>query len=633
MIATLWRFRALLAGHRMRLAGGGALTVVAAGLALLLPWPLAVVVDSVLGGAGVPDLLEPLTRVVGTGPGLVWACALALCLAAAAGAAATYGAERVLAGVGERMLADLRQRLFAHLHALGLRYHEGQRIGDLGNRLTADTSTVQTLLVAVLSVLLPNATLLVGIVAVTLVVDPAFALLSLAVGPTLYVVLVHYRKIIKSWAAVARAAEGRVAAHAAESLGAIRLVKTFAGEDRSQARFRGYGRERMVAGLARVDHAARLPAVVEVLVHAGRAVVLLAGSLRVLDGSMDLGVLLVFLTYNERLYQPVRQLAKLQTTISKGQASADRVCEVLDTAPEIVDTPGARPLPPLRGHVELRDVRFGYDPARPVLDGVSIVARPGERVALAGPTGAGKSTIGGLLLRLHDVQSGAVLLDGHDVRAVTVRSLRDQVSVVPQEPVLMAGTILDNIGYGAPSASRAQLVAAARAAHVDEFVVRLPDGWDTVLTERGSTLSGGQRQRIAIARALVRDTPVVLLDEPTSGLDAVSESLVMAGLERLTAGRTVIVVAHRLSTLQSADRIHVLDRGRIVQSGTHAELVAADGLFRDMHRLLTDAPADPPAPGDPTGRPAPGVPAGRPAAVDPATVWLTPGRTAGRWIA
>ncbi|ALL84395.1 hypothetical protein AD017_07500 [Pseudonocardia sp. EC080619-01] len=578
----------MLVPHRRRLAAGGLLTVVAAGLALLLPWPLAVVVDAVLGGAGVPDLLEPVAAVTGTGAGLAAACALALCLAAAAGAAATYGAERVLAGVGERLLADLRHRLFVHLQALPLRYHDGQRVGDLGNRLTADTSTVQSLLVAVLSVLLPNATLLVGIVAVTLVVDPAFALLSLAVGPALYAVLVHYRVIIKSWASVARAAEGRVAAHAVESLGAIRLVKTFAGEARSESRFRGHGRERMAAGLHRVDHAARLPAVVDVLVHTGRAVVLLAGSLRVLDGSMDLGVLLVFLTYNERLYQPVRQLAKLQTTISKGQASADRICEVLDTVPDVADAPGARPLPRLRGHVELRGVRFGYDPAHPVLHDVSIVARPGETVALAGPTGAGKSTVGGLVLRLHDVDAGAVLLDGHDVRTVTGRSLRDQVAVVPQDPVLLSGTILDNIRFGAPYATRAQLIEAGRAAHVDEFAERLPDGWDTVLTERGTTLSGGQRQRVAIARALARDAPVVILDEPTSGLDAVSESLVMAGLERLTAGRTVIVVAHRLSTLQSADRIHVLDRGRVVQSGTHAELAAADGLFRRMHRLLTD---------------------------------------------
>ena len=586
MVETLWRFRALLAPHRARLVIGGVLTVAAAGLALLLPWPLAVVVDTVLGAATPPDLLAPVTALTGTGAGLVWACAVALCLVAAVGAAATYGAERVLAGVGERMLADLRHRLFAHLHALPLRYHDTQRVGDLGNRLTADTSTVQTLLVAVLSVLLPNVTLLLGIVAVTLVLDPAFALLSLAVGPALYVVLVHYRGIIKSWAATARAAEGRVAAHVTESLGAIRLVKTFAGEARSESRFRGFGRERMTAGLRRVDHAARLPAAVDVLVHTGRAVVLLAGAVRVLDGSMDLGVLLVFLTYNERLYQPVKQLAKLQTTISKGQASADRVREVLDTVPEIADPPGAGPLPALRGHVELRGVTFGYDATHPVLNDVSIVARPGETVALAGPTGAGKSTIGGLLLRLHEVGSGAVLLDGHDVRSVTQKSVRDQVSVVPQDPVLMAGTILANIGYGAPYATRAQLVAAARAAHVDEFAERLPDGWDTVLTERGGTLSGGQRQRIAIARALARDTPVVILDEPTSGLDAVSESLVMAGLERLTAGRTVLVVAHRLSTLQAADRIHVLDRGRVVQSGTHAELVATDGLFRRMHRLL-----------------------------------------------
>jgi ATP-binding cassette subfamily B protein len=584
MFSVLWQFRTTLAVYRRQLAIGGVLILAGSGLALALPWPLKIVVDNVLQGRPFGPL---------GGMPLLWLCIAALCLLAVLAAAATYLADRTLSGVGERMLADLRTATFSHLQRLSLGYHQTQRVGDLGNRLTNDVNTIQSLLVAVLSVLLPNVTLLVGILIISVTIDPFFALLSLLVVPPLYLVLVRYRKIIKSWAATARKEEGRVASHASEVLSAIRLVKTNAGEGRSERRFRSFSDARLAAGLQRVDFAARLPAAVDVIVYVGRAVVLLVGTLRVLDGSMELGLLLVFLAYNEKLYQPVKQLAKLQTTISKGQASADRVQEVLEVEAAVRDLPGARPLRHLRGHVALRDVTFGYDPARPILQGVSITALPGQTIALAGPTGAGKSTVSGLIPRLYDVQSGTVALDGHDVRDLTLDSIRDQVSLVPQDSVLMSGTILENIAFGAPHATREQLIEAAKAAYVDEFVDRLPDGYDTEVHERGSSLSGGQRQRIAIARALVRDTPVVILDEPTSGLDAVSESLVMKGLERLTAGRTVIVVAHRLSTLQQADRIYVLEHGRVVDAGTHAELAARPGIFRDMNLLLDNhaAPA------------------------------------------
>lgn len=583
MFSVLWRFRATLTPHRRELAVGGLLVLAGAALALALPWPLKIVVDHVLRDRPWGPL---------SGGVLLGACVAAMCALAALAALTTYLAERTLAGVGERMLADLRTATFAHLQRLSLGYHQTQRVGDLGNRLTNDVNTIQSLLVAALSVLLPNVTMLVGILAISVSIDPFFALLSVLVVPPLYLVLVRYRRIIKSWAATARTEEGRVASHASEVLSAIRLVTSHAGEGRSERRFRSFSDARLAAGLQRVDFAARLPAAVDVIVHTGRALVLLVGTLRVLDGSMELGLLLVFLAYNEKLYQPVKQLAKLQTTISKGQAGADRVLEVLAVEAAVRDAPHARPLHRLRGHVALRDVTFGYDPARPVLHGVTITAQPGQLIALAGPTGAGKSTVGGLIPRLYDVRSGSVTLDGHDVRDLTLDSVRNQVSLVPQDAVLMSGTILDNIAFGAPHATREQLIEAARAAYVDEFVDRLPEGYDTEVHERGSSLSGGQRQRIAIARALVRDTPVVILDEPTSGLDAVSESLVMKGLERLTAGRTVIVVAHRLSTLQKADRIYVIDRGRVVDAGTHAELAARPGVFRDMNLLLGDRVAE-----------------------------------------
>ncbi|HEY5856182.1 MAG TPA: ABC transporter ATP-binding protein [Aldersonia sp.] len=588
MFTVLWQFRRTLARHHRRLALGGVLVLIGAALALALPWPLKIVVDNVIG-------TEPLTGFAASllGPattagqhGVLWTCVGATIVLAALGGAVTYVAERTLSGVGECMLADLRTTTFVHLQRLSLGYHQRQRVGDLGNRLTADVNTIQGLLVAVLSVLLPNAAVLIGILVISFMIDAAFALLSLLVVPPLYAVLVHYRRLIKRWATTARREEGNVASHATEMLSAIRLVKSCSAEDRSASRFHAYSAARLAAGLRRVDFAARLPAAVDVIVHGGRALVLLVGTLRVLDGSMDLGLLLVFLAYNERLYQPVKQLAKLTTTISKGQASAERVREVLDVEATVRDLPHARPLRRMRGHVELRNVTFGYDRAHPVLRDVSLSARPGQLIALAGPTGAGKSTITGLIPRLHDVDSGCVLLDGHDVRDLTVDSVRGQVAVVLQDAPLVSGTILENLALGAPFASRSELIAAAKAAHVDEFVHRLPLGYDTPVAEGGTTLSGGQRQRIAVARALARNAPVVVLDEPTSGLDALSESLVLAGLERLTAGRTVIVVAHRLSTLVNADRIYVVEHGRVVDAGTHRELSARPGIFRDMTVLL-----------------------------------------------
>jgi len=591
VLAVLWRFRATLVPHRRRLAMGSVLVLAAAALELALPWPLALVVDGVLGGEGVGGVGGPVGRIVErlTGGDTTAVLALAagtLVVVAALGAVTRYASDRLLEGVGERVLADLRTTTFAHLQRLSLPFHAEHRVGDLSERLTADVATMQGLLVATLSVLVPNVVLLAGIAVVTIAIDPGFALLALAIAPALFGVVLHYRRRIKAAAREARRHEGAIAAHATETLSAIRLVQTHAAEDRSDARFAGHVDARLVAGTRRLDLAARLPAAVEVVAQTGRAVVLVVGAARVLDGSMRLGVLLVFLSYLQQLYAPMKSLAKLSTTISKGQASAERVEEVLRTERAIADRPGAVGAEGLRGELELRDVTFGYDGAQPVLHGVSLRAAPGETVALAGPTGAGKSTVLGLLSRLHDPDAGTVLVDGRDVRDYRVASLRRQVAVVPQDPVLVAGTLLENIAYGAPGASRDQLLAAAEAACVDEFAVRLPAGYDTVVGERGATLSGGQRQRVAIARALVRDCPVVLLDEPTSGLDAVSERLVVQGLERLTKGRTVVVVAHRLSTLQHADRVYVVAGGAVADVGTHDELCARAGTYQDMHDAL-----------------------------------------------
>ncbi|GAA4413197.1 ABC transporter ATP-binding protein [Fodinibacter luteus] len=532
--------------------------------------------DSLLARLGLTTLDRPT---------LLAACLAALVAFTLLNAAAAYWGSRFLGGVGERVTAAIRAEVFTHLQRLSLSFHDRQRLGDLLTRTTTDVDYVQGLLVSVLSVLVPNALVLGFITTICFVVDPAFAFIALAVAPLLFATVVFYRRRIKAASRAARSMDSDIASTVSETFSSVRVMQSYNTESRHEAGFRHRNLARMDAGLRVVRLQSALSPLVDVIIAGGTVLVLWVGAQRVLAGTMSLGLMLVFLAYLKALYDPMKALAKLTTIISRGQASAERLSEILDTAPLVVDRPSARPAPALTGAVELRGVGFGYSPDSTVLSGIDLYAAPGEMVAITGPTGAGKSSIISLIPRLYDVTQGAVLLDGVDVRDLQLATVRSQVSLVLQDAVLFGGTIFDNIAYGADGATRQQVIAAARAAHVDEFVRALPLGYDTPVAERGVSLSGGQRQRIAIARALVRDTPIVILDEPTSGLDAISEQYVMRGLDRLMAGRTVFVIAHRLATLRRADRIYVVDHGRIVESGRHADLIRAGGLYSRLDYL------------------------------------------------
>ncbi len=594
MFQVLWRFRDTWRPHRFRLFAGIMLVLLTSAIELATPWPLKIVVDDVLRGN---ELSEPLRTVLdvlglGTPAGALAAMAVVLILLAALAALVNYSSTRLLDGVGERMLAGLREKTFSHMQRLSLGFHNERQIGDLVNRVTADVDQTQSLFIAVLSKLIPNVALLIGIVTVVMLIDPTFAFLTLFLMPVLFFTVWSFRKAIKAASREARTREGRVASHITETLGSIDLVQAYGAEDRFDEQFHNYSQDRLEAGLRRVDLSARLPAAVDIVTQLGTAAVLFIGGSRVLNGQMTLGLLLVFMSYLRQVLDPMRTLAKLTNTISKGSASAERIEEILHIEAEVTDQPGAVPAVGIQGHLELRDVTFGYEPGRPVLHNINIRARPGETIALVGPTGSGKSTIAALLTRLYDPDEGAVLLDWQDIRDYKLASLRENIAVVLQDSILLSGSIAENIAFGNPDASYAQLRRVARAAFVDEFVVNLPESYNTQVSERGGSLSGGQRQRIAIARALIKDAPLVVLDEPTSSLDVLSEQYVMRGLERLTSRGTVLVIAHRLSTLRRADRIYVLEKGRIVDSGTYEELSQRPGTFAMMNAAVTGETID-----------------------------------------
>jgi ATP-binding cassette subfamily B protein len=584
MVATLRRFGSFLVPYRGRLTAGAGFTLASAALTLAQPWPLKVIVDNVLRG-------QPLDLpLVGT-PGrtaLLNLAIAALISIVVLNALFTYLGSYLMDSSGIRMVADLREALFARLQRHSLRFHAGQRTGDLISRVMSDITRIQDMLIQSFSVLVPNVAMLVGMVVVMLWIDWAFTLLALAVGPPLFVVVVWFKGRIKGASRRARTLEGRLAAQTGETLGAVRVVQAFTREDFEDERFSRQSSSTLAANLEARRLQARFTPLIDVLAGAGTAVVLFVGAHRVLSGELSLGLLLVFLSYVGSLYKPMRQLSKLTYVTARAAASAERVAEIMDAEPDVRDLPDAVPAPRLRGSLRLEDVEFAYVDGRPVLHDVSLDVEAGQVVAIVGPTGAGKSTIVSLIPRFFDPQRGRVLIDGHDVRSLQLASLRSQIAIVPQEPLLFEGTILENIAYGRIDAGEQDVLRAARSALVDDFVRTLPDGYETMLGERGASLSGGERQRISIARALLRDAPILILDEPTSALDPVSERMLMDALRTLFQGRTAIVIAHRMSTVAGADQVVVVERGRIVERGTHAQLVALDdGLYRSYLRAFS----------------------------------------------
>lgn len=570
-------------------------------LTVLRPWPLKVVIDRVLTGkpTRVPLLGEWLNGPqLGQMEILYGACAVTLLIGVGTGLL-TYHYTDVLGQVGQRIVYALRCRLFAHMQRLSLRFHDRQRTGDLITRLTSDTRTIQDLVSNGLTVFGSNALLLVGMLVLMFWLDWRFACAALSVAPLLFWMVFRYTRRIKAATREASAGTGRLAALAQESLASIRIVQGQAQETRQDERFQAQSMGNTRAYLESVRYQARVAPLVDVLGAVGLTVVMWYGATRVLAGTLTTGDLVVFFSYVINLYVPMRALAKLSYAVGKAGVAAERIADVMDVQREVSDRRGARTVLRLRGRIEFRDVSFAYAPGEPILSHVSFVVEPGEKVAIVGATGAGKSTLVSLVPRLYDPSGGAVCIDGEDIRYYSVQSLREQISLVLQDSLLLSGTIRDNIAFGRPGASDEEIRAAAVTAHADEFILRFPEGFETEVAERGTTLSGGQKQRIAIARAALRDTPILILDEPTNGLDAASERIVMHGLEQTAAGRTTLIIAHRLTTVRLATRIIVLEKGRIVEEGTHRELLARRGAYARSFQLQGTATHRPPAKQEP----------------------------------
>ncbi|HEX8249432.1 MAG TPA: ABC transporter ATP-binding protein [Pyrinomonadaceae bacterium] len=566
-----------------------AIMLLKTGMEVLKPLPLKVLVDNVLNQQPLPSILagfaELLPAGAATREGLLTLTVAATILLFFLGWALGLASSYANIGFGQRMIYDLAEDLYRHLQRLSMAFHNRKSVGDLIRRVTSDTSSVSTIVNGALLPVLASIFSLVSMFAIMWQMDSGLTLLALAVLPFMIAAMYFYSKPMNDLSYRQQEIEGEIYGVVEQTLSAIPVVQAFGAEERNDNRLRDVTDRTLKATIDSTKAQFKFKILIGLTTAAGTAAILWVGGIHVLEGKLSVGSILVFISYLGSLYRPLEALIYTSMTINSAAGSARRVMEILDTQQEVENNPDARPLTNIRGNVRFENVSFGYEIGRPVLRNVSLEAFPGQTVAVVGATGAGKTTLLSLIPRFSDVWEGKVTIDDRDVREIELKSLRSQIGIVLQEPFLFPLSIAENIAYGRPDAKRAEIEAAAIDANAHEFIKRLPEGYNTIIGERGATLSGGERQRLSIARALLKNAPVLILDEPTSALDAQTESLLLEALERLMNNRTTFIIAHRLSTIRKADQILVLENGEIVETGNHDELLSKGKRYASFYEI------------------------------------------------
>jgi ABC-type multidrug transport system fused ATPase/permease subunit len=562
------------------------LVEIAAGLAA--PWPLKLVIDDALGNHHLPHWLAWAHEYAGFGKhtlGVALFAGAATLAIAIVGAIASYIDNYYTTSAGQWIANDLRLRIYEHLHRLSLRYYDHAKIGALVSTITSDVATIQDFASSSTLDIVIDLLTIVFMVGLMLWMDWDFTLIAVAFAPVLLIFIFHFKTAVKEATRAVRKRQSDVLSIVQHGLGSIRVTKAFGRQDIEVAHLEAASHATVVAALRARKIKSLMSPVVNIVVAICTAIVLWKGTSLIVAGAMTAGALTVYLAYLKKFFKPVKDLASMTSTVAQTTVALERIQAILSADDVIEERAGAIDPGRVRGAISFDRVSFGYDKDSPVLHEVSFDIKPGQVVGIVGPTGSGKSTVLSLLSRFYDPALGRVMIDGIDISDYRIAALRSQIGFVLQDTLLLQGTIRENIAYGRPEATEEEVVAAARIANADEFISRMPLGYDTMVGERGNTLSGGQRQRIAIARAVIRNSPILVLDEPTAALDAESEHLVIEALRRLMKGRTVIMIAHRLGTLTDADKIIVLKDGVMAEEGTHAALIARGGVFAELHRF------------------------------------------------
>ena len=569
-------------------------------MSIAAPWPLKIIIDNVVWKHKLPEFLGWL-RDFSYGEhtlALAGVAAGGAVLIALIGAIAGYIDNYYTESVAQYVANDLRQRLYHHLHRLSLKYYDTHKIGNMLSTITSDVGTIQSFASTALLSILVDALTIVGMVFVMLYLNFDFALIAVGVTPFLLLFVARFKKAVKKATHEVRKRQSDIVAVVQEGLESVRSVKAFGRQDLEEGRLREASMETVQAALKARRVKSLLSPIVSVTVSLCVAIVLWRGAGLILRDAMTIGALTVFLSYLNKFFKPVQDLAKMTNVIAQAAVGLERIQTILDADAIIPQKPGARDPGKLQGEIVFEHVAFAYDPAAPVLRDINLTIQPGQRIGVCGPTGGGKSTVLSLIPRFYDPTLGRVLIDGVAVTDYRLDRLREQIGFVLQDTVLFAGSIRDNIAYGRPEATPEEIIQAAKMANAHDFISEMPHGYDSMVGERGLTLSGGQRQRIGIARAIVRNAPILILDEPTAALDTESEKLVMEALERLMKGRTVITIAHRLSTIRDADKIVVLKGGLIAEEGTHEELLTRNRIYAELYRIQAGATPAPKATAD-----------------------------------